>query len=156
MLTASGSCLGSSRMEIITASSPALNEGRSIPFWDELVNSKRMLDSAAEQEWLDDVERRLREILSRIDPRPTINAYSIQRSADGLTISTITGSQVAKPVIGQLSAGDWPSWNEIVSQVPEFDGTVVIFDAVQTFEWLRCWDMRLQNERIRAEYGIFS
>jgi hypothetical protein len=40
--------------------------------------------------------------------------------------------------------------------VPEFDWTRVVFDAVSRYEWSRRWDMRLQQQHIQHEYGVFS
>ena len=90
------------------------------------------------------------------DPRPVSYGYVVERDADGLTIQTVTGLKVAKHAIGQLSSGEWPCWNEIIDAVPEFDMTVVVFDAVSRREWSRRWDMRLQQHRIQLEHGIFA
>ena len=135
---------------------PRRRPHRSIPFQRMLEHTNRGLDDEAKKKWVDDTERRLREVISRVDPRPMIHGYSIQRSKGGLTIYTITAERIAKRDIGVLSAGDWPMWNEIVKAVPEFDRTQVVFDAVSHHEWSRRWDMRLQQQRIQHEYGVFS
>ena len=43
-----------------------------------------------------------------------------------------------------------------IEAVPEFDLTLVVFDAVSQREWSRRWGMRLQQHRIQAEYGIIA
>jgi hypothetical protein len=43
-----------------------------------------------------------------------------------------------------------------IEAVPEFDLTLVVFDAVSRREWLRRWEMRLQQHRIQAEHGIIA
>jgi hypothetical protein len=135
---------------------PRRRQPRSIPFQRMLEHTNRGLDNEAKKEWVDDAERRLREVISRVDPRPTVNGYSIERLEDGLTIYTITAERIGKREIGVLSAGDWPMWNEIVEAVPEFDRTQVVFDAVSHHEWSRRWDLSLQLRRIQREYGIFA
>ena len=135
---------------------PRRRQPRSIPFQRMLEHTNRGLDDEAKKEWVDDTERRLREVISRVDPRPTIHGYSVERLEDGLAIYTITAERIGKREIGVLSAGDWPKWNEIVKAVPEFDRTQVVFDAVSHHEWTRRWDMRLQLQRVQLEYGIFA
>jgi hypothetical protein len=127
-----------------------------IPFQRLLEKTHRGLDDATKKEWVDDTERRLREVISHLDPRPTVDGYSVERSEDGLAIYTITAKRVGKTEIGLLSSGDWPMWDEIVKAVPEFDWTRVVFDAVSRYEWSRRWDMRLQQQHIQHEYGVFS
>ena len=133
-----------------------LREPLEIPFWRMIEKMGRVLDDSTQKEWLDDAEQRLRSVISRIDPVPVSYGYVVERDADGLTIHTVTGLKVAKHAIGQLSSGEWPCWNEIIEAVPEFDMTLVVFDAVSRREWLRRWDMRIQQHRIQAEYGIFA
>ena len=133
-----------------------LREALGIPFMRMIENTGRVLDDSTQKEWLDDAEQRLRSVISRIDPVPVSYGYVVERDADGLTIHTVTGLKVAKHAIGQLSSGEWPCWNEIIEAVPEFDMTLVVFDAVSRREWLRRWDMRIQQHRIQAEYGIFA
>lgn len=142
-------------MEIMIRGGPS-REPRPIPFLDLLWQTNRVLDDATQKEWLDDSERRLREVLSQVNPRPTILGYLAERVDDGLTLHTITLREVRKHEIGSLSAGEWPCWAEIVKAVPEFDNTHVVFDALSRNEWCRRWDMRMQHARIRAEYGIFG
>jgi hypothetical protein len=131
-------------------------EALEIPFWTQIEKSGRIFDGSTQKEWLDDAEQRLRSVISRIDPCPVIYGYILERDADGLTIQTVTGLKVAKQAIGQLSSGEWPYWNEIIEAVPEFDMTVVVFDAMSRREWSRRWDMRLQQHRIQLEHGIFA
>ncbi len=131
-------------------------EALEIPFGSKIEKSGRILDDSTKKEWLDDAEQRLRSVISRIDPCPVIYGYVAERDADGLTIQTVTGLKVAKHAIGQLSSGEWPCWNEIIEAVPELDMTVVVFDAVSRREWSRRWDMRLQQDRIQLEHGIFA
>jgi hypothetical protein len=131
-----------------------LREQKSIPFMRMLERENRGLDDGAKNEWVDDADRRLRDVLSTVDPRPMIRGYSVERSGDGLTLITVTGKKVGKREIGLLSAGDWPCWHEIISAVPEFDLTLVVFDAMSQYEWLRRWDMQEQGRRIQLEYGL--
>jgi len=133
-----------------------LRERKSIPFMRMLERENRGLDDGAKNEWVDDADRRLRDVLSTVDPRPMIRGYSVERSGDGLTLITVTGKKVGKREIGLLSAGDWPCWHEIISAVPEFDLTKVVFDAVSRYEWLRGWDIQEQKRRIDDEYGLYS
>ena len=131
-------------------------EALKIPFWTKIEQSGRILDDSTQKEWLDDVEQRLRSVISRIDPCPVSYGYVVERDADGLTIRTVTPLKVAKHAIGLLSSGEWPCWDEIIEAVPEFDLTLVVFDAVSQREWSRRWDMRLQQHRIQAEHGIIA
>ena len=131
-------------------------EALEIPFWTKIEKSGRILDDSTQKEWLDNAEQRLRSVISRIDPSPLSYGYVVERDAAGLVIHTVTGLKVAKHAIGQLSSGEWPCWNEIIEAVPEFDMTVVAFDAVSRREWSRRWDMRLQQHRIQLEHGIFA
>lgn len=133
-----------------------LREALEIPFWRMIEKKGRVLDDSTQKEWLDDAEQRLRGVISHIDPIPVISGYVVERDADGLTIRTVTGLNVSKHTIGQLSSGEWPCWNEIIEAVPEFDMTSVVFDAVSRREWSRRWDMRIQQHRIQLEYGIFA
>jgi hypothetical protein len=142
-------------MEIMIRRGPP-QEPKPIPFMDVVEQANRVLDDATEKEWLDDAERRLRDALSRVDPRPTILGYFAECVDDGLSLYTITLTEVRKHEIGSLSAGEWPCWADIVKAVPEFDNTHVVFDALSRNEWCRRWDMRIQHDRIRAEYGIFG
>jgi hypothetical protein len=109
---------------------PRQRQPRSIPFQRMLEHTNRGLDDDAKKEWVDDAERRLREVISRVDPRPTVHGYSVERSDDGLTIYTITAERIGKREIGVLSAGDWPMWNEIVKAVPEFDRTQIVLHVL--------------------------
>jgi hypothetical protein len=67
----------------------------------------------------------------------------------------ITEKELGKREIGLLSAGDWPGWNQIVENVPEFDGILVAFDALCRLEWFRHRDMCLQYVWICVECGIY-
>ena len=127
-----------------------------IPFWEALIEKGRGLYGTAEAEWLEDAEHRLRDVLQRVDPRPTLLGYVAERINNGLTLYTFTTDAVAKSAIGLLCAGEWPCWTEIVEAVPEFDQTPVVFDAVDRREWFRRWDISLQRHRAQAEYGVFG
>lgn len=133
-----------------------VREALEIPFLRMIEETGRILDESTQKEWLNDAEQRLRSVISRIDPIPVSYGYAAERDVDGLTIRTITGLKVAKHAIGLLSSGEWPCWNEIIEAVPEFDMTLVLFDAVSRREWLRRWDMRLQQHRIQAEHRVFT
>ena len=133
-----------------------LREALDIPFLRRIEKTGRILDDSTQREWLDDAEQRLRGVISRIDPVPVSYGYVVERDADGLTIRTVTGLKVAKHAIGLLSSGEWPCWDEIIEAVPEFDLTLVVFDAVSQREWSRRWDMRLQQHRIQVEHGIIA
>lgn len=133
-----------------------LREALEIPFWRMIEKTGRVFDDSTQKEWLDDAEQRLRSVISRIDPLPVSHGYVVERDADGLIICTVTGLKVAKHAIGQLSSGEWPCWNEIIEAVPEFDMTVVVFDAIKRREWSRRWDIHIQQHRIQLEYGIFT
>ena len=150
-----GECIDIATMQVrITPQRP--REALEIPFWTKIGKSGRILDDSTQKEWLDDAEQRLRSVISHTDPCPVSYGYVVERDADGLTIQTVTGLKVAKHAIGQLSSGEWPCWNEIIEAVPEFDMTVVVFDAVSRREWSRRWDMHLQQHRIQLEHGIFA
>jgi hypothetical protein len=127
-----------------------------IPFWEALIEEGRGLYGTAEAEWLEDAERRLRNVLERVDRRPMLLGYVAERVDDGLTLYTSTANAVGKHEIGLLSAWVWPCWPEIVEAVPEFDQTHVVFDAVSRNEWSRRWDLTLQQHRAQAEEGIFG
>ena len=135
---------------------PRPQQPRRIPFMQMLEKTNGVLDDATKKEWVDDAERRLQEILPHVNPRPMIRGYSMERSDDGLTLYTITAEKVGKQEIGLLSAGEWPCWDEIVKAVPEFEHAQVAFDAVSRYEWIRRWDMCLQESRIQLEYGLFG
>ena len=94
----------------------------------KLEKNNSVLDDATKKEWVDDEERRLRDILTHVKPRPMISGYSMERSDDVLTVYTITLGKVVKREIGLLSAGDWPCWNDIVKALPEVD-------TVFRYEW---------------------
>jgi hypothetical protein len=142
-------------MRILFAGPPQ-QEPKPIPFWEKVVKAGGSLDDTTKKQWIDDAERRMREILLRINPRPVLLGYVVDRVGDALTLYTVTGEALGKHQIGLLSSGEWPGWSEIVEAVPEFDQTDVAFEAVSLYEWFRRWDMRLQGHRIRAEYGIFG
>ena len=127
-----------------------------IPFWEALIEEGRGLYGQAEAEWLADVERRMHNVLERVDPRPMLLGYVAERAGDGLTLYTSTADAVGKHEIGLLSAGEWPCWAEIVEAVPEFDQTHVVFDAVSRNEWSRRWDLTLQRHGAQADEGIFG
>lgn len=131
-------------------------EALEIPFLRTIKDTIRVLDDSTQKEWLDDVEQRLRSVISRIDPVPVSYGYVVERDVHGLTIRTVTGPKVAKHAIGLLSSGEWPCWTEIIEAVPEFDMSVVVFDAVSRREWSRRWDMGIQQHRLQLEYGIFA
>lgn len=145
----------SKTMTILIAGSRQ-RQPRAIPFMRKLEKSNRVLDGTAKKEWVDDAERRLRDVVSRVDPRPMLLGYHVERLDDGLILSTITSNEIGKREIAFLSTGEWPCWIEIVDAVPELDRTAVVFDAAVQFEWSRQWDMLEQERRIQAEYGIYS
>lgn len=105
------------------------------------------------KDWVDDAERRMREILLRINPWPMLLGYVVDRVADGITLRTATAEFMEKHQIGLLSSGQWPGWSEIIEAVPEFDQTGVVFEAVSLYEWFCRWDMRLQRHRIPSSFG---
>ena len=142
-------------MKVITKGARQ-HERKPIPFWEALIKSERVLNGTVEEEWLDDAERRLRDVLSLVVPEPLLLGYSAERMGTGLTLYTITKNEIKKLDIGLLSAGEWPGWEKIVDAVPEFDGAQVVFDALSRYEWFRRWDMQIQRHRIQAEYGIFG
>jgi hypothetical protein len=131
-------------------------EARRIPFWEELVRTGRIMDDEAEREWVDDAERRLRQVLSGVQPQPTLAGYVAERLADGLELYTITPIKIDKTIVALLCAGQWPHWDDIVAAVPEFSDTHVTFDGLSRFEWCRRWDLEIQRHRIQAEYGVFG
>lgn len=133
-----------------------LREALDIPFLRMIEKTGCILDDSTRKEWLDDAEQRLRSVISRIDPVPVSHGYVVERDADGLTIRTVTPLKVTKHAIGLLSSVEWPCWNEIIEAVPEFDLTLVVFDAVSQREWSRRWDIRLQLHRIQSEHGIVA
>ncbi len=150
-----GQLPNTARMEILIRGRRLL-QPRTIPFLRRVEKANRVLDQATQNEWMDDAERRLRVVISQINPRPAIRGYSVERSRDGLSLCTVTAQRIGKREMGLLCAGDWPCWAEIVKAVPEFHGVEVVFDAVSRFEWSRRWDMRLQHSRICLEYGIYA
>jgi hypothetical protein len=77
-------------------------------------------DDAAKKEWADDVERRLREVRSQIDPGPLVLGYTIGRRGNVVVISTVSRNELSEQEIAALSQGQWPCWDEIVKAVPEF------------------------------------
>jgi hypothetical protein len=79
---------------------PRRRQPRINPFQRMLEKTHRGLDDTAKTEWLDDTERRLREVISHLDPRPTVDGYSVERSEDGLKIFTITARRIGKRAIG--------------------------------------------------------
>jgi hypothetical protein len=48
-------------------------------------------DDAAKREWADDVERRLREVRSQIDPWPIVAGYAIERSGNSVVVFAVLG-----------------------------------------------------------------
>lgn len=116
-------------MEVLT-NGARKRPSRPIPFWKALIEKGRGIYGTAGAEWLEDTERRLRDVLQRVDPRPTLLGYVAERINNGPTLYTFTTDAVAKSAIGLLCAGEWPCWTEIVEAVPEFDQTHVVFDAV--------------------------
>jgi hypothetical protein len=113
-------------------------------------------DDAAKKEWADDVERRLREVRSQIDPRPRVLGYAIERSGNSVVIYTISRNELNKREIAALSQGPWPCWDEIVEVVPEFTHSQIHFDASTNFEWWREWVVEVEMSRFRLEEGIFE
>ena len=135
---------------------PPKRKPKPIPFWEKIVKAGGVLDEITKKEWVDDAERRMRGILLRINPRPILFGYVLDRVEDVLTLYTVTAEVLGKHQIGLLSSGEWPGWSEIIKAAPEFDQTEVVFEGVSLYEWFRRWDMNLQGHRIQAQYGIFG
>ena len=108
----------------------------------------------AKAEWADDVECRLREVRSQIDPTPLVLGYAIERSGNSVVVFTASRSELNKQEIATLARGQWPCWEVIVKAVPEFIHATVGFDACKNFEWWRKWDVEVEMSRLRLEHGI--
>jgi hypothetical protein len=128
----------------------------SSPFLRAFLQTDRVWDDAAKKEWADDVERRLREVRSQIDPRPLVLGYAIERSGNIVVIFTVSRNELNKREIAALSQGQWPCWDKIVKAVPEFIQAKVGFEACTNFEWWKKWDVEDEMSRFRLEHGIFE
>jgi hypothetical protein len=126
----------------------------SSPFLRAFLETDRVWDDAAKREWADDVERRLREVKSQIDPRPLVLGYAIERSGNRIVIFTVSRNELNKQEIAALSQGQWPCWDEIVNAVPEFSCSKTGFDACTNFEWWRKWDVEDEMSRFCLEEGM--
>jgi hypothetical protein len=125
----------------------------SSPFLRAFQKTERVWDDAAKTEWADDVERRLREVTARIDPKPIVLGYTIQRITNIVTIYTVTPNWQTKQNMAALSSGHWPRWIEIIKAVPEMVHSSIRFDCTN-WEWARKWDVEDEMRRFRAEDGI--
>jgi len=128
----------------------------SSPFLQAFLKTGRVWDDAAQAEWADDVERRLRDVTARIDPKLIQVGYTILRVKNCVSIYTITPDPQTKRNIAALSQGQWPCWGEIVKAVPELIHSPISFDARASLEWLRKWDVEDEMRRFRIEHGIFA
>jgi hypothetical protein len=124
------------------------------PFLRAFLQTDRVWDDAAKTEWADDVERRLHEVRSQIDPGPLVLGYTIGRRGNVIVVSTVSRNELSKQEIAALSQGQWPSWDEIVKAVPEFTDSKTGFDACTNFEWWKKWDVEVEMSRFRIEDGI--
>jgi hypothetical protein len=129
---------------------------KSSPFLKVFLRTDRVWDEAAKGEWADDVERRLREVRSQIDPRPRLLGYTVRRFKNSVIINTVISNEASKQEIAALTRGRWPFWDKIVKAVPEFNHSRVQFDACKQFEWLRVWDVEVEISRFRLEHGVFE
>jgi hypothetical protein len=127
---------------------------RQSPFLKAFLKTDRVWDDDAKREWTDDVERRLREVRSQIDPRPLVLGYALERSGNCIVTFTVSRNELNKQEIAALPQGQWPCWDEIVKAVPEFSGSKIGFDACTNFEWLRKWDVEDEMSRFRLEEGM--
>ena len=130
------------------------NPSDSSPYLKAFLKTDRVWDDAAKTEWADDVERRLREVRSQIDPGPLVLGYAIERSGNSVVIFTVSRNELNKREIAALSQGHWPCWDEIVKAVPELIHTKTGFDACTNFEWWRKWDVEVEMSRIQLEEGM--
>lgn len=129
---------------------------RQSPFLNAFLKTDRVWDDAAKKEWADDVERRLREVTSGLDPRPMAFGYAIQRVKNCVALYTVTRNGQSKREIAALARGHWPCWDKIVKAVPELRHSTISFDACMTWEWARKWDIEDEMSRFRLEHGIFE
>lgn len=144
----------STEMEVIVKTRRR-RERKVSPFRKMLDRTERVFDEATKKEWMDDLERRLRDILSRVHPKPRIRGYSVERSGEGISIHTISAKRIARREVGLLSSGQWPCWSQIVRAVPEFDQSRILFDAESEFEWSRTWDVGFEHGWFMFEHGIY-
>ena len=131
-------------------------KSNSSPFLKAFLKTGRVWDDAAKKEWADDVERRLREVTVRIDPKLIQLGYTIQRVKNCVSIYTITPDPQTKRNIAALSQGQWPCWGKIVKAVPELTHSPINFDACTSLEWWRKWDVEDEMRRLRFEHGVFA
>ena len=124
------------------------------PFLAAFLRTDRVWDETAKKEWADDVERRLRDVKARIDPRPQILGYSVQRFNNCVAILTVSPNEQSKNELVALARGQWPCWDEIVKAVPEFIHSKTGFDACRSFEWWRKWDVEVGISRLRLKDGM--
>lgn len=129
---------------------------RQTSFLKAFLKTDRVWDDAAKTEWADDVQRRLREVRSRINPGPLVLGYTIGRRGNVVVVSTVSRNELSKQEMAALSRGEWPCWDQIVKAVPELIRSKAGFDACTNFEWWRKWDVEVEMSRIRLEYGMFE
>jgi hypothetical protein len=127
---------------------------RRSPFLSAFLKTNRAWDAAAKKEWTDDVERRLREVRSQIDPWPIVAGYAIERSGNSVVVFAVSGYKASKEEIAALARDKWPCWDEIVKSVPEFIDSKIGFDACTNFEWWRKWDVEDVMSRFRLQDGM--
>jgi hypothetical protein len=129
---------------------------RQSPFLKAFLETDKAWDDAAKKEWANDVERRLREVTSVIDPGPRVFGYAIQRVKNSVAIYTVTPNGQSKREIAALMRGQWPCWDKIVKAVPELMYSTVSFDACTTWEWARKWSVGGEMSRSSLEHGVFE
>lgn len=128
----------------------------SSPLLKAFLKTGRVWDDAAKTEWAEDVERRLREVRSQIDPRPLLLGYYVKRFGNSVAIFAVTPGVQSKQEMIALSRGQWPYLDEILKAVPEFIHSKTRFDACMNFEWWRKWDVEVEMSRFRLEDGVFE
>lgn len=129
---------------------------RQSPFLKAFQKTERVWDDTAKTAWADDVERRLREVTDKLDPKPVVRGYVIQRVKNCVNICTITPNWQTKQNMAALSAGHWPCWGEVIKAVPELFYSTVCFGARPSWEWWREWDVEDEMGRFRSEHGVYE
>lgn len=77
----------------------------SSPFLRAFQETDRVWDEAAKKEWADDVERRLNEVTSQIDPGPMLVCDAIERSRLSVVVSTVSRDVLTKQEMAALAGG---------------------------------------------------
>lgn len=83
----------------------------SIQILKAFLQTDRVWDEATKREWADDVDLRLIEVISQIEPRPTLLSYIIERSANRLVIFTFARPELRKREMAALAREQWPGWD---------------------------------------------